>query len=122
MEYNDSNMTLQTMKDAVQSFVKDREWEKYHTPRNLAESISIEASELLELFQWSLDDEKSSAMEAEKLRRLGDELADVFVYCISLANAAGIDISNCVLSKLKRNEEKYPTERYRGAYSKPGRQ
>jgi len=121
MEHNDNNTTLQSLKSAVQTFVKDREWEKYHTPRNLAESVLIEASELLELFQWSLNEEKSSVMEPEKLRRLEDELADVFVYGISLANATGIDIANCVMSKMKRNEEKYPTERYRGTYSKPGR-
>jgi len=121
MEYSDSNMTLRALKTAVQTFVKDRDWEKYHTPRNLAESIIVEASELLELFQWSLNEEKLSVMESEKLRRLEDELADVFVYCISLANVTGIDIANCIMSKMKRNEEKYPTERYRGTYSKPGR-
>ena len=122
MEPNDVNTTLQSLKIAVHNFVKDREWEKYHTPRNLAESISIEASELLELFQWSLNEEKSSVMDPEKLRRLEDELADVFVYCISLTNATGIDITKCIMSKMKRNEEKYPTEKYRGTYSKPGRQ
>jgi len=121
MEDNDNNTTLQGLKSAVQTFVKDREWEKYHTPRNLAESISIEASELLELFQWSLSEEKSPVMEPEKLRRLKDELADVLVYCISLANATGIDITTVVLSKMKKDEEKYPTEKYRGTYSRPGK-
>ena len=121
MEDNDNNTTLQGLKSAVQTFVKDREWEKYHTPRNLAESISIEASELLELFQWSLSEEKSPVMEPEKLRRLKDELADVLVYCISLANATGIDITTVILSKMKKDEEKYPTEKYRGTYSRPGK-
>jgi NTP pyrophosphatase (non-canonical NTP hydrolase) len=118
MEHSDRRITIQDLKDAVRKFVEEREWEKYHTPRNLAESISIEASELLELFQWSLKEEETPIDPV----KLADELADVLVYCLSLANATGIDIVNCVLSKLKRNEEKYPTERYRGTYSKPGRQ
>jgi len=120
MDYNDNSTTLQTLKSAVRTFVKDREWEKYHTPRNLAESISIEASELLELFQWSLEEETSS-LDSAKLSQLEDELADILVYCISLANVTNIDISTVVLNKMKRNEEKYPAERYRGTYSKPGR-
>jgi len=119
MGRNDNNTTIEILKTAVQNFVKDRDWQKYHTARNLAESISIEASELLELFQWSLNDEKSLGMEREKLRRLEDELADVLVYCLSLANATGIDITTVVLGKMKKNEEKYPTEKHRGTYSRP---
>jgi len=114
MGYNDSNMTLQGLKAAVQNFVKDREWQKYHTPRNLAESISIEASELLELFQWSIKEEESS-VDAAKLE---DELADVMIYCLSLSNAAGIDITRAVLRKLGKNEERYPKETNKGIFVK----
>jgi NTP pyrophosphatase (non-canonical NTP hydrolase) len=120
MERNDNNTTLQNLKKTVENFVKDRDWEKYHTARNLAESISIEASELLELFQWSLSEEELSP-GSMKLSRLEEELADVLVYCLSLANSAKIDVTIAILSKMKKNEQKYPAEKYKGTYSKPGK-
>jgi NTP pyrophosphatase (non-canonical NTP hydrolase) len=120
MESNDNNTTLQTLKVAVGKFVKDRDWIKYHTARNLAESISIEASELLELFQWSLNEDQASlAAESPKLGRVEEELADVVMYCVGLANATGIDVAKAIFSKLARNEKKYPVQRYKGTYSKP---
>lgn len=120
MESNDNNTTFQTLKVAVDKFVKDRDWIKYHTARNLAESISIEASELLELFQWSLnEDEASLAAEPSKLGRVEEELADVLIYCVGLANVTGIDVAKAIFSKLAKNEKKYPVQRYKGTYSKP---
>lgn len=120
MEQNDNNTTLQNLKTAVRNFVKDRAWEKYHTARNLAESISIEASELLELFQWSLDkDETEVTGNSAKLGKVEEELADVLIYCVGLANATGIDIAQAILHKLEKNEDKYPIGECRGTYSKP---
>jgi NTP pyrophosphatase (non-canonical NTP hydrolase) len=83
MEHKD-NTTLQNLKTSVRDFVKDRDWEKYHTARNLAESISIEAAELLELFQWSLNEEDESGVTGDpvKLRKVEEELADVLIYCV----------------------------------------
>jgi NTP pyrophosphatase (non-canonical NTP hydrolase) len=116
MDYNDNNTTIQTLKIAVRKFVEDREWTKYHTPRNLAESIAIEASELLELYQWGLNGTTEDSARAGKVE---EELADVVIYCIGLANVMGIDLVNAILDKMRKNEEKYPIDKYKGSYSKP---
>jgi dCTP diphosphatase len=118
MRQEDGNTTIEHLKDVVREFVRDREWEKYHTPRNLAESISIESSELLELFQWSLSVEESS-LDSMRLSQLEDELADILVYCIGLANVTKIDVTTAILNKMKKNEQKYPAEKYKRTYSKP---
>jgi NTP pyrophosphatase (non-canonical NTP hydrolase) len=114
----DNNTTFEDLKEAVRKFVRDREWEKYHTPRNLAESISIESCELLELFQWSLSEDESS-VDSMRLSQLEDELADILVYCISLANVTKIDVTTAILNKMKKNEQRYPAQKYKGTYSKP---
>ena len=119
MESGDGHTTVTDLKATVARFVKDREWERFHTPRNLAESICIESAELLELFQWSDQDEAPTANSPPMLKKLEEELADVLIYCIAIANATGIDVTTAILNKMKRNEEKYPTERYKGTYSKP---
>jgi len=119
MEQGDGNTTVGHLKAAVRRFVRDREWERFHTPRNLAESICIESAELLEIFQWASEHEDPVAEDTEVRERIEEELSDVLVYCISLANAAEIDIARAVLSKTKKNEEKYPIEKYRGTYVKP---
>lgn len=97
---NDSTTQLQTLKDSVVSFREDRNWGKHHTPKNLAISIAIEAAELMELFQW--DD--YSKRDQEKIQ---DELADVIIYCLNMADVCDIDIASAVTSKLKKAAMKY---------------
>ena len=107
------------MKKLVEKFVRDREWEKFHTPRSLAESICIEAAELLEIFQWSLANETDSILnDPIKFGRLKEELADVLIYCLSLANRAKIDIAKAIADKMEKNERKYPIEKFKGFYEK----
>ena len=120
VDLTDNSTTVEDLKNAVRSFVKEREWEKFHTLRNLAESISIESAELLEVFQWTTEDEGSHAGNDQVRLRLESELADILVYCVSLANAAGIDISKAFFDKMRRNEQRYPVEKFRGVYVKPG--
>ncbi len=96
--------------DRIRKFVSDRAWEPYHTPANLAKSISIEANELLECFQWS-DTEYD-------LEHVKEELADVLVYCRNLLDALGLDEDAIVMSKMKQNEAKYPVEKARGSAAK----
>lgn len=111
----DSEVTLQVLKNRVKEFVSKRGWEKYHNPKDLAEAVCIEAAELLEVFQWSTVEEASSWMnDASKMESIREELSDVFIYCLSMANALGIDLSEAVLKKLEKNEEKYPAEKYFG--------
>ncbi len=91
------------------AFVEVREWGQFHTPANLAKSISIEASELLECFQWNDDADPA---------RVREELADVVTYCILLAERLGVDLDEIVLDKLALTEQKYPVERAKGRSTK----
>ena len=93
----------------LRSFVAERDWKQFHTPENLAKSISIESAELLELFQWG-----SNANEAN----IKDELADVLTYCIILADHFGLDPYELVLQKLEKTKEKYPVEKSKGKSDK----
>jgi NTP pyrophosphatase (non-canonical NTP hydrolase) len=93
----------------LRQFVAERDWEQFHTPENLAKSISIEAAELLELYQWN-----SSPDEI----RVKEELADVLAYCLHLADKLGVSVDELVLDKVAKNELKYPIEKARGKSDK----
>lgn len=86
-------------------FQKDRDWKKFHTPENLAKSISIESAELLEHFQWQKE------YDSEKV---AEELADVLIYCIYMADAMDFDIKEIILNKIAKNAIKYPVEKSKG--------
>lgn len=94
---------------ALEEFVRDRDWGQFHTPANLAKSISIEAGELLECFQWS---------DAADTQRVREELADVVTYCTLLAARMGFDLDDIVLEKLAATAEKYPVNRAKGRSTK----
>lgn len=100
--------TEQTIK-ALQDFVAQRDWDQFHSPENLAKSISIEAAELLECFQWS---------SAPDQNRVEEELADVVTYCIHLANKLGVDLDDIVIRKLEKTAEKYPAQLSKGRTTK----
>jgi len=90
---------------ALRTFVAEREWEQFHSPENLAKSISIEAAELLELYQWGQEPDRA---------RVEEELADVLTYCIHLAGTLSLDIDEIILSKLEKTRTKYPVELTKG--------
>ena len=92
--------------DMVLKFRDDRNWRQFHNPKDLAISVSLEASELLEIFQWSADD----LVCENKCEKIKEELADVINYCILMADACGLDLDEIVQAKVKRNSEKYPVE------------
>lgn len=103
------------MKAKVKQFLRERDWEKYHNPKDLAEGICVEAAELLQLFQWmSPEDVNTFQNDPAKVEQLKEELADVFIYCLSMANAMNIDVASSVMRKLEINRKKYPAELYRG--------
>jgi dCTP diphosphatase len=111
----DFKVTFQEIKELIRDFVTRRNWEKYHNPKDLAEAICVEASELLEVFQWTTAEEASSwRNDPSRLDSIRDELADVLIYCFSMANALKIDLSEAILRKLEKNERKYPAEKYFG--------
>jgi len=114
---DDRDTPLQTLKDAVAAFARERDWRKYHTPKNLSASIAIEAAELMEVFQWLTPEESERVGEhRERLQATREELADVLLYALNLAGVLGIDVTAAVLEKLERNRAKYPVERYRGKW------
>ncbi len=100
--------------DQVLAFRDERDWKQYHNPKDLAISLSLEAAELLEVFQWSGSDTECR----DKLPELREELADVLMYAISLADRLDLDLDEIILEKLRRNGEKYPLEKARGRKDK----
>jgi dCTP diphosphatase len=105
----DTDTTIAELRQAVQQFVIARRWQHYHTPKNLAMSIAIEAAEIMEHFQWSTNDDGAKLRHDLATRtKVADELADVLIYCLSFANQADIDISTVVRTKLERNEQRFP--------------
>lgn len=113
----DSSVTLRELKGLVEQFVQERDWAQFHTPKNLAGAIAIEAAELMELFQW-VDLQRSAELSGDPntKARLEEELADVFIYCLALANRTGVDVSDAVQKKVQRNALKYPADAYRGHF------
>lgn len=100
---------LVVLKTKIDDFSKERDWEKFHTPSNLAKSISIEANELLECFQWSDDG---------NLDDIKEELADVLNYCIRLASVLDLDVKQIILDKMEKNALKYPSTKCFGKSDK----
>ncbi len=113
----DSKTTISELKKLVSKMVKDREWERFHTPSNLAKSIIIEAAELLEKFQWTDWDESKRILGKEK-HEIEDEISDIVAYLFSLCNLYNIDLSSSFKRKMKKNLLKYPIEKCKGKSGK----
>ena len=96
--------------ERIRNFTIDRDWDQYHSPANLAKSISIEANELLECFQWSDDN--------YDINEVKEELADVIVYCQNMLDKLGLDVDKIVNEKMEKNEEKYPIAKAKGKADK----
>ena len=117
----DDRLTIEWLREMMRVFLREREWEKYHTPRNLAASVAVEAGELLELFQWLTPEEARRRCTGDEAfrRAVGEELCDVMMYCISLANAMDLPVGRTIAAKMEKNRKKYPPERFRGHYERP---
>lgn len=100
---------LEELNQRIKRFNDDRDWNQFHTPSNLAKSISIEANELLECYQWSEDADIASVKE---------ELADVMNYCLQLAQVLNVDIIDIIQAKMDKNEKKYPVNKAKGVATK----
>ena len=106
----DEVTTMQQLKTLMRQFVEQRSWQKFHTAKNLAVSVAIESAELLEIFQWySCEEAHQRGLTDSAIRvHIQEEMADVLLYLLSMANALDIDISEAVVNKLKKNAVKYP--------------
>lgn len=108
---------LQELKKEVQKFRDERDWKQFHTPKNLAMALSVEASELAELFLWDTNEESFNTAK-NKNEHLQEEMADVLIYLLSLADVLNISLSDAVLNKLDKNRIKYPIEKAKGSCKK----
>lgn len=110
-------MTLNDLKDQILKFAAERDWDQFHSPKNLAMSVASEAGELLEVFQW-LTEEQSKHLTPEQKQAASDEIADVLICLTNLAARLGIDPLDAAQSKIKKNSAKYPVEKSRGRAEK----
>ena len=114
---NDQKNTVAEMKDMVQSFVDQRDWQQFHDPKNLSMSIAIEAAELMEHFQWlrseQLDELKT---DSSVMAEIEEELADIFCYVLSFATTMDLDLCAALESKMIKNRKKYPADKFRGRF------
>ena len=108
-------MNAKKIQRILRKFARDREWEKFHSLRNLSISISIEASELLEIFQWQ---EKSSLKKKELKKRISEEIADILLYLLRFSDIAKLDLEKICLEKIDINKKKYPVELSKGNATK----
>lgn len=121
---NDSVRLLDTenLRIALKKFAVDREWEQFHSPKNLAMALSGEVGELTEIFQWlSEEQSKKVLIEPETAQAVRDELADVAMYVVRLADVLGVDLNAAVTAKLEHNNHKYPVDKARGSNKKYNR-
>ena len=109
----DAQVTLEDLKQKMALFVRERDWEQFHTPKNISMSIAIEAAELMEHFQW-LTVEQSKDLDAAALADIGEELADIVIYSLSMANFLKLDLAQTVLAKMEKNIRKYPADKVQG--------
>jgi NTP pyrophosphatase (non-canonical NTP hydrolase) len=113
MDQTDTRGEFDALRALVRQFVGEREWERFHTPKNLATAISVEASELLEPFQWLVSGGKDE-IDDEKLTAIRHEMADVLAYLVLLADKLDVDLYRAVLEKMELNRAKYPVHKVRG--------
>jgi NTP pyrophosphatase (non-canonical NTP hydrolase) len=105
------------LRDAMRRFAAERDWDQFHTPKNLASALAIEAAELMEPFQW-LTPEQSAQLDAATKGRVAEEIADVLLYLVRLADRLDIDVAEAARAKLVANAAKYPVDRSRGSARK----
>lgn len=110
---NDDTLTIRKAKKAVQKFVHERNWEQFHTPKNLSMDIAAEAAELMEFFLWV---ESASCVHVlnEKRQKIEDEVADILIALLAFCNASSIDLGSAFLAKLESTRNKYPIDKVKG--------
>jgi NTP pyrophosphatase (non-canonical NTP hydrolase) len=114
---SDDQTTIDELKRVVDHFVRQRDWQQFHTPKNLSMALAIEAAELMEHFQWlTAEQSRDVARDAVKRGAVGEELADVVCYALAMANELGIDVSIALRDKMAKNAQKYPADEYRGRW------
>ena len=115
----DQDTPLSRLRELVDAFIEERDWRQFHNPKDLAAAISIEGAELQELFLWKSSEEVQASLQQEAVvKSIQEELADIMIYCLSLANRLDMDVTTAVLNKVEANRRKYPIEKAKGNYTK----
>lgn len=116
---NPSSLDIKEMQEFSQKFVKERDWEQYQTPKNVAMGVSIEASELMEIFQWLTDQQSYDIKnDPKKKGEIADEIGDILHYLIRLSSLLDIDLNEAFWNKIKKTEAKYPVDLVKGKKEK----
>lgn len=111
----EKKMDLKKITTEIDKFAHDREWDQFHSVKNLSMALNVESSELMEIFQWQTEEQSNQVKNDPKLLgKVEDEVADVFVYLLRIVSKTNINLEQAVLNKLKKNAEKYPIEKSRG--------
>ncbi len=115
----DDMTTVGALRDLIREFVEQRDWQQFHSPKNLSMALSIEAAELMEHFQWiSIEKSREITADPEALAAVAEEIADVVSYALALVNALDLDLSQVLRAKMEKNVRKYPAAEFRGRYGR----
>jgi len=118
-DLTDSTTTIADLKNRVLAFVRERDWEQFHSPKNLSMALAAEAGELMEHFLWATPEQsRGIAQDAAKRAKIAEELADVVIYALEFANVTGLDVAAAIEAKIAANAKKYPVEKARGRSAK----
>lgn len=113
----DNDTTIAQLRREIADFLRERDWEQFHDPKNLSMAIATEAAELMEHFRWAKnDDARKMVRNPQALQEISEELADILAFTLSFANAADIDITAALQAKMAKNAQKYPADQYKGRY------
>jgi dCTP diphosphatase len=112
-------INFEKLEDIVFKFSGDREWDQFHSIKNLAMALSVESSELVEIFQWMKEEDSNQiTTDTEKFPKVKDEIADIFIYLIRLSSKLNINLEEAVMDKMKKNIQKYPVDQFKGSSRK----
>ena len=115
----DETTSVADIKQMVENFVDEREWQQFHAPKNISMALAVEAAELMEHFQWlTVQASREVEPDSEKMVAIGEELADILCYGFALANEMKIDIASTMKDKMQKNIAKYPTDQFKGRFGK----
>lgn len=110
-----NQLDLKKINSEIEKFASDRDWDQFHSVKNLSMALSVESAELLEIFQWFTEEQSNKIYNDPKtMSKVEDEVADIFVYLLRIVSKTNINLETAVLNKLKKNAEKYPIEMSRG--------
>jgi NTP pyrophosphatase (non-canonical NTP hydrolase) len=111
-------MDTEKLLERINAFSNERDWNQFHSIKNLTMALSVESSELVEIYQWLSEEESNDQTNEVVLTRAKEELADIFIYLLRISSKLNIDLEEAVLAKMEKNEEKYPIEKAKGKSTK----